>query len=357
MTPRERFRRLMAFEKVDRMPLVEVENYESQAVARWRQEGLPEGMSVGEHLGLDRLEVVHLDSWPRPRLTREVLEEDETYVTVRDEVGIVTRYARTAPDYIYIHLEHPLQSRRDWEAMKERLDGSDPERYPADWLEAQVPRYNASTDPVGLIIHPFFYRFGYYMIGTERFMTWFYDEPDLLHEIFEHLAEFTQKLIAGVLRDVRLDYVAIAEDLAYKHSSFISPAMYREFWMPHQPGLIRGLREAGAPLVSLWSSGDIRPVLPQAIEAGFNATWPVESAVGLTPQGLRAEYGKQLALAGGISIRSLIDGPAAIRREIEEKVLPLWEEGGYIPTVDDMTPPEVPYAHYCYYIEQLRALG
>jgi uroporphyrinogen-III decarboxylase len=357
LTPRERFRRIMAFEPVDRMPLIEVENYESKVVERWRTEGLPEGMSVGEHLGLDRLEAIYVDFWPLPRGQRQVLEEDETYVTVRDEVGIVTRYAREAPDYIYIHLEHPIQSRRDWEAVRERLDGRDPARYPADWVANHVPRYNASEDPVGLIIHPFFYRFGYYMIGTERFMMWFCDEPDLLHEIFAYLTDFTLDLIAGVVESVNLDYVAVAEDLAYKHSSFISPAMYREYWMPHQPRVIRHLKDHGVPLVSLWSSGDISPVLPQAIEAGFNATWPIESAVGLTPQGLRAQYGKQLALAGGMSIRGLIEGREAIRREVQEKVLPLWEEGGYIPTVDDMTPPEVPYDHYRYYIDLLKEIG
>jgi hypothetical protein len=357
MTSRERFRRVMTFQRADRLPILELENYEVTTIERWRREGLPADQTPTEFLGMDRVEPLIPNIWPRPRFERKVLAEDEEYVTVRDEHGLVTRSAKRNPSMIYIHEDYPIKTRRDWEAVKECFDPKDPARYPADWGPAAFERYNTCEHPVGLILHPFFYRFGYYFMGTENFMLAFYDDPEMMHDIFRTIGEFTQAVIEPILQNVKIDYVAVAEDLAYKNSSSISPAMYREFWLPYQSEVLGLCRAYGVPIIALWSSGDIRPILPLAIESGFNATWPLEAIVGITAPDLRRQYGKGLALAGNIGIHSLIAGKDAIKREVETKVVPLLDEGGFIPTVDDMTPPEVSFENYCYYISLLRELS
>ena len=346
----------MRFERVDRVPLLEVENYEVATVERWRKEGLPADQSVADFLELDTIEHVPVDMWALPRFEREVIAEDDEYTTVRDEMGIVTRAAKANPTMIYIHLDHPVKTRSDWEKLKERFDPKDPRRFPPDWGTAAFERYNASENPVGLIVHPFFFRLGYYFMGTTNFMLAFYDDPALLHDMFSFWAEFCIALTEDLLANVQIDFAAFAEDLAYKNSSHISPQMYAQFWMPYQVEFIRLLKRHGVPTISLWSSGDIRPILPLAIEAGYNATWPLESMVGFSAPDVRREYGNSLALAGNIAIGALIEGKDAIRREVETKVAPLLDGGGFLPTVDDMTPPEVPFENYVYYINLLREL-
>ena len=135
MTSRERFRRIMAFERTDRLPLIEVESYDVPTLERWQREGLPADRTVAEHLGLDTLEPLCLDFWPLPRAERQVLAEDESYLTVRDELGIVTKSSKRQPAIVYKHLEHPIRCRRDWEALKERLDPFTRER--VDEIEAR----------------------------------------------------------------------------------------------------------------------------------------------------------------------------------------------------------------------------
>lgn len=347
----------MGFEPVRGLPLLEVEAYEGAAVERWRKEGLPADKTVAEFLGLDVLETVPLDFWPIPRSERQVIEENADYVTARDELGIVTRSSKRMPGVLYAHLDHPIKTRDDWEEMKQRFDATDPSRYPSNWGNELIERYNCAEHPVGLVLHPFFFRLGYYTMGTRNFMLAFYDDPQLIHDMFSFWAEFCMAVMKELLDRVRLDYVAIAEDLAYKHSSHISPRMYQEFWMPYQPEVIRFLRSHGVPIVSLWSSGDLHPILPLALEAGFNATWPLESMAGMDAVMIRRQYGKSLALAGNIAIAALINGKESIRREVETKVVPLAAEGGFIPTVDDITPPEVPFENYVYYIALLREVS
>ena len=56
---------------------------------------------------------------------------------------------------------------------------------------------------------------------------------------------------------------------------------------------------------------------------------------------------------GGFDKHILVQGKSAIAREIE-RLTPLVEEGGYIPMPDHRVPPDVPLAHYRFYLEQVR---
>ena len=356
MNNRERFLKIMNFEKADRLPLIEVESYEGNTLERWRNEGLPEDKSVAEFLGMDRIEYVPINFFPLPAFDTKLLHEDSKYRVEVNYLGITVKYQKDMPSMVYSYLDHPVKNQNDWDIMKERLNPDDPGRYPANWGPDLINRYNNAEHPIGLTIHPFFFRLAFYMLGMENFMLAFYDQPALLHDMFEYCADFCLETIQELFNMVRIDFVAIAEDLAYKHSSHISARMYREFWFPHQRNVIEFLKSKDVPVIGLWSSGDIRPILPLAIECGYDATWPLEDMAGIHAVDLYKEYGESLCLIGNIGIHSLIHGRDAIKREVETKVLPLLETGGYIPTVDDITPPEVPFEHYEYYISLLKEI-
>lgn len=75
----------------------------------------------------------------------------------------------------------------------------------------------------------------------------------------------------------------------------------------------------------------------------------------MDPVALRARFGRDLRLAGGIAKEALIAGPSAIDREIE-RLMPVIRDGGFIPAVDDCPPPEVSLETFAYYIEAMRAI-
>ena len=64
---------------------------------------------------------------------------------------------------------------------------------------------------------------------------------------------------------------------------------------------------------------------------------------------LRAEFGSGLRLIGGIDTDVLRQDKVAIRREIEEKVLPLLAEGGFIPLADGRVREDIPFQNYVFY--------
>ncbi len=358
MTPRERFRRIMNFEAVDALPLMEIEGYEEGAIARWHAEGLPAGQSPAEALGLTMPHHLPINFFPLPEYERAVVREDENYVFERNEFGITVQQPKdTAGHYTYEgYAEFPVKDLASWREYEKRLAIDADGRFGDRWGPETWEFYNNADRAVGLIIHPFFFRLGLYAMGLEQFLVGFYEQPELIHAMFEHRARMTLEILERVLPHVKVDFACIAEDFAYKHSTHISPEMYRAFWQPYQPPVIDALKAGGVDTIVMWSSGDLAPMYPTMIEMGFNCTWPCEEFVGMDVVKLRKEYGRAMRFAGNIGIRALEAGKDAIDREFDEKICPMVEEGGYIPTLDDQASPDIPWEHYQYYIERLKGL-
>jgi len=356
MNAREQFRKIMDFEPVDGVPLMEIEGYEEATLVRWHSEGLAKGTSPAAALGIKSPEALWINFFPVPEYEEEVLEEDDDYTIERNIFGIVVKKPKDRSQYTYEgYVEHPVKDRASWLEYRKRLDATDPKRY-TNWTPQRWAYYNNADHPVGLVIHPYFFRLGLYSMGLENFLLAFYDQPGLLHDMFAHRTEMALKIIEEVTAHVKLDYCCIAEDLAYRSGPHISVEMYREFWQPHQPPVIEALQKADVQSIVMWSSGDLRPLLRTLIEMGFNVTWPCEEFVGMDAVELCKEYGRDMRFVGNIGIRTVAAGRKAINEAIETKVLPLLERGGYIPTLDDQASPDISWDNYCYYISRLREL-
>ena len=176
-----------------------------------------------------------------------------------------------------------------------------------------------------------------------------------MHDIFRHLSEFTVAIVRSLLAQVVPDVVLFTEDLAGKNGPLISPRIYREFWHPYQDPVIRLLQEHGVPMICQWTAGQFDRLIPDMLEHGFNCTWPLEVMAGMDAPALRTRYGPGLRMAGNIAKEAVIAGPAEIDRAID-RLLPLMAEGGFLPALDDMASPDMPFAHYRYMIERLQAV-
>ncbi len=354
MTNRERFNRIMQYQPVDRLPLIPFEPYEQFGVEQWYREGLPAGVSPDTHFGIDRIRYapVHLHSIP-PFEERIVSETETEYVQI-DRLGATVRRHKAAPGMYYGYVDHPVKSVEDWRRYARRFDAAAQGRIPSD-LDRILVGLNGCGSPVGVCFSPCFFRLGFYALGMERFMVAFYEQPELIHEMFSFWSDLILRTLRPVLTATRIDVAIFAEDLAYKTAPHISPRIYSEFWLPYQDPIIEELRRHGVPLIAMWTAGNVMPLLPLLMDHGFNATWPLEQMAGMDPALLRRRFGRGLRLGGGIAKEALIAGPAAIDREIE-RLMPVIRDGGFIPAVDDLPPPEVSLKVFGHYIEALRSI-
>jgi uroporphyrinogen decarboxylase len=195
-------------------------------------------------------------------------------------------------------------------------------------------------------------------MGTENLSLAFYDQPYLVHEMMEFIADFTIEALRRALEEVDIDYFNYFEDFAFKTGPLMSPGVFREFMLPRYRRINEFLRAHGVSIITLDSDGNTEVLIPLFIEAGITGHWPCEVAAGMDPVKLSREYGRDMAFMGGIDKRELAKGPAAIDRELLAKIPPLLEAGGYTPYVDHTGPPDVSWQDFRYYMDlKTRLLG
>ena len=353
MTQREAFHSLMAFGRPAQLCQFEW-GYWPETVARWRQEGLAEGVEPWEDCGIIHYCRPPIERGIFPPFPEEVLEDGETSRVVRTADGIICRESKLGlrlPQFI----KHPVARREDFEQLKERLDPDQPGRYPADW-EQWVAEARTSPDLVciGRRENGFF---GWLreLMGLEGLLYGYVDQPELVHEICRYHVTFLQRLYGRALREAPLDFVFMWEDMAYKNGPLISPAFFREFMLPYYHQMVDYYRQMGARWIVVDSDGDISQLIPLFVEAGVDGLLPFEVAAGNDVLAVREAF-PRLRIIGGIDKRALARDPEAIDRELEGKLPALLRAGGYLPTLDHHVPPEVPYAHFRYYLRRCREL-
>ena len=360
MNPRQRFGRIMHFGGADRVPLWSAEGLAEGTVRQWIIDGhLPVGVARRDVIDFDPCTMIRLDTDPLPAFVARTIAQDDRWRTETDAYGFTVRASRSQSvgPTLYYYLAGSVAGRDDWERMKLRFDASDPRRRPRDWSSELFEHLNASPGPVGMRIDwgPGRGMKNGYMLGFERFVEVLTAEPALLEEMFDFWADFVVAAARDWLDNVRFDFVVINEDgMGYRNSTIVSPEMYRRIWAPHVRRVVEFVRGRGVDVVGYLTSGNIRPLIPALLEIGVNLHLPLEAAAGIDARELRREFGRELLMIGNISRQAVMDGPEAVEREFREKVPPLMAAGGYVPAIDDMIMPDMPYPAVRRYVELVR---
>ncbi|MBN2558086.1 MAG: hypothetical protein JXB33_04955, partial [Clostridia bacterium] len=353
MNNRDRFVSLMEYKPVDRIPNHEVGVW-AQTVDRWRAEGLATGeyewnWFVGDpKWDMDPREYLPIDFGLIPGFEEQIIEETDRYVIKRHTSGIVTKAlkegavgnSRSCMDQ---YLSFPVESKSDFMELQKRLVPDIPSRYPADWLE-KVDGWNNRSHVLVMSKNcgtkGFFWRAREWM-GTENLCYAWYDMPELMHGMMEFIADFTIELSKPILEKISPDYIFINEDMAMKNGPLLSPGQYKEFIFPHMRRMVDFFKSKGVRYAVVDTDGNSEPLLPLLMDAGVDAIWPMERASqDQDPIELRKKYGRDLRLWGGVDKRELAKGPREIENHLAS-LLPLVEQGGFIPTVDHLVPPDV----------------
>jgi uroporphyrinogen decarboxylase len=190
------------------------------------------------------------------------------------------------------------------------------------------------------------------MMGLEGLCVAFYDQPQLVERMMAQRAEAMIAITDEVLRHTAFEVFWFWEDMAYNHGPLIDPRMFRRLALPHYRRVCDWLRSRGIEHIWLDSDGDIHELIPIWLEAGINGLWPFERQAGMDVVEVRRIYGHDLAMAGGISKRAVAEGGEAMRREVD-RVMPLVEDGGYLPELDHSAPPDISWPNFCAYMSYL----
>lgn len=359
MNHRQRFAATMHYQPRDRVPLFDF-NYWDETLEVWHTQGLPAGVtkaSIHEFFGLDfdfsRVTfATGTEMGLLPRFEELVLEDraDEQIVQQADGVRVLRKKHHAS---IPLHVGHLLEDRESWERhYKPRLDPSHPDRMPPD-LAARVAAWQNPEH--GELAVPWvggLYGWLRDWMGVEKLSYVMYDDRPWFEEMVGTVADCIYGTLERLLSaGARVDACAFWEDMCYNAGPLMSPRLFKQILVPQYRRITDLLHRYGVDLIWVDCDGKIEKLLPLWLEAGINCMFPIEVGTwGGDPVAYRREYGRDLRLMGGFDKRILAGPREGIAREIE-RLAPLVEEGGYIPFCDHLVPPDVPLAHYQFYLE------
>jgi len=257
-------------------------------------------------------------------------------------------------------LEFPVKNRDDLAmVLKEHFDVSRIEkRWPADWDEKVKQWSDPNRETLLLLDGGCYFNILRNLAGVEYTSYLFYDAPDLVDELFERIHYVCMEGLKRALRVLptgTVDYLGFGEDIAYKTSTLISPAMFRRFLFPRDKAVTKYAREHGLDITYYDSDGNIDQFMELYFEAGIDGFAPCEVAAGMDPVILRRKYGKRIKMIGGIDKREIAKGKEAILKELA-KIPPIIRQGGYIPKIDHSVSSDISLDNFRFYIDELKKI-
>jgi len=355
MNERERFLRTMRFQPVDRFPLWGSLGLWSQTYQRWRKEGFP-AITEGEFFGYDRQMTLPIDFGFVPPFEQKTVKETREYRIWIDEEGVQKKeFKKDAELSMPQFLEFPVKCREDFQELMFRMDPSSRERFPHNW-DHLSPIYKDREIPLRLMGDRVAGFFGPLrgMMGLEKLLLTFYDDPRLIEEMMEAKLNLMMGIIKRALEVTDIDFFVFWEDMAYKTAPLLSPHLFKKYMVPRYRVITDYLTSQGVDIIMVDSDGNITELIPLWLEAGVNGFYPLEIQSGMDVVKLREKYGQDILLVGGIDKRVLCKSKKEIKQEVERRVSPIVGKGGYIPMIDHTVPPNVSFENYCYFIRCLK---
>ncbi len=320
----ERFRAVMKFQPVDRLPRWEWAMWWDQTIDRWRGEGLP------QHLSFDRVfelaTYFGLDPY------------QQFWFSTTEATVAATQH----------HVEGVVADFDDYRRIRPRLFPDHSRAIAA--MQPWAARQNAGEAVVWATLEGFFW-FPRTLLTIERLGYAFYDQPDLIHAINRDLLEFNLGLIRSMAKVCQPTFMTMAEDMSYNLGPMISRRHFDEFLAPYYRPLVAELNEHGIMLV-IDTDGDVTKLVPWLEAVGVHGVLPLERQAGVDGMELRRRY-PRLRMIGHFNKLVMNQGEAAMRAEFE-RLQPLVASGGFIPSVDHQTPPGVSLDEYRLYLRLLR---
>lgn len=276
-----------------------------------------------------------------------ILEETAESILGRDKMGRRIKLFK-GKSSIPLPLDFPVKTMDDWRRLKPHYAFSEA-RFGANWKEkALAARAEGRVLRVSI---PGGFDEPRQLMGEEGLCLAFYEQPELVHDILDAIADTALRVLDRVAREVPVDVLSAHEDMAGHAGPLAGPRQMEQFVVPYYRRVWDRLAERGAQLFDVDSDGDINAIIPQFLAAGVNCLHPMEPAANMDIVRVREMYGSRLAFYGGIDKHVLRRSKERIAAELEAKIPPMVRSGGCVLGLDHRIPNGTPLENYRFYIE------
>lgn len=328
---------------------------------KWVDQGYPtneEGkpLPATEHFGFDMTNAGGWFNWLAHREREEIVEETEEWKLVRNGNGALLRWWKQrsgTPEHVDFH----MTSREIWEEeyRPALLDDGRERAGDVSGKAEAIARERAAGRWVGYG-HMFIWEMLRASLGDENMMMALIEDPDWIHDFCRVYTDLYKKCYRILLEEGGIpDGIWIYEDLGYRDRLFCSPAILRDLIFPYYKEMVDFFHSYNLPVI-LHSCGYQAPMIPLAIEAGFDALNPMEAKAGNDIFAYAETYGDQLVFVGGLDARVLESGDRpAIRKAVIDLVQGMRERNArFVYGSDHSLSTNIDYDDFCYSLEVYR---
>ncbi len=173
-----------------------------------------------------------------------------------------------------------------------------------------------------------------YLRGVDQILVDLYLNRDMAKAIFRRIAEFYCEYLRRTLEagEGNIDILFTGDDFGTQHNTFMPNDIWRDMLREGFRGFIDIGHEFGCK-VAHHTCGSIASLIPDFIECGLDILNPLQPGVqGMDYARLKADFGRDIAFHGGISIQKTLPYGSAddVREEVRERIGSLAGGGGYV---------------------------
>jgi len=344
MTARERIQKAFGHEKPDRLPRYEI--FLGDYIDKWRlATGTAPDADIYEHYPKIDIGTI-LACQEGPFLDQKVTRQDGAYRYERDSWGRLKKHREGA--MFFEVLETAVREKPDLERL-DFGDPSDPERPDVAGFRRADRRAETRFAPVSGVMGLFMP--SYYLRGEVNLLTDLVDDEPFCHALIGRVADFIGELGEQMLEATGTWDTAIwvYDDFGSNKGPLISPSMFERFFVEPYRRIFSRWKAKGAENIILHYDSNCWDILDLLIEAGFTGIQGIYPNAGMSIPEVKARYGSQLVLIGGMcNISVLAPGP---EQEIEKAVASIVEAGrdGGVVIGAHSIDKDIPIKHYDYY--------
>ena len=142
------------------------------------------------------------------------------------------------------------------------------------------------------------------------------------------------------------EIIWLSEDLGEKLGPIMSPKFLQKYIYPWHKKICNVVHKNGSKII-LHSCGNIRKLIPDFIESGFDGLNPIQSTVPMDIFEIHEKFGDKITLVGNVPMPLLTNGTIEEVKDYTIKLIKnLGPGGGFIMAADHSIPPNTIPANY-----------
>ena len=169
----------------------------------------------------------------------------------------------------------------------------------------------------GAFVVPGLFDQTHYLCEITNALGFYIEYPDEMHALIDYLTEWELELAEGICKNIGPDAVFHHDEWGSEKSTFLSPAMFEDFFLEPYKKIYGYYKDHGVELVVHHADSYQATLVPAMIEMGIDV-WQGCMESNNLPE-LIKKYGEKITFMGGIDNKS-IDFPGWTREVIRDKV-------------------------------------